>query len=251
MSNLQEEMEIRDLYVEVKGNRVLKGLNLQVREGERHILIGPNASGKSTLAFTIMGFPEYKIAQGEIRFRGELLNNLPIDKRAKMGITLAFQSPPKVNINFAEFIEEIEERFNHSADISEFARDIEHFKRRNLNDGFSGGEKKRSELVQILAMRPKFIILDEIDSGVDIDSLKLMSKVLDRRKESMLIISHYRHILDYLRVDKAHILGFGKILVSGKAQKILNGIERYGYKGYLKELGICKECPLKECVLIQ
>jgi len=100
-------------------------------------------------------------------------------------------------------------------------------------------------------MRPRFIILDEIDSGVDIDSLKLIGKILDERDESMLIITHYRHILNYLRAGKVHILGLGRILVGGTSSKILDGIEHYGYKGYLKQLGICKECPLKECVVVE
>ena len=230
---------------------MLKGIDLDIKKGERHVLMGPNASGKTTFALTLMGFPQYKIIQGEISFDGKRLNNLSIDERARMGLALALQAPPKVEVNFGQFINEIETKFSSKADISEFGKEVEHFKYRNLNDGLSGGEKKRSELIQILAMRPKFIILDEIDSGVDIDSLKLIGKILDKRGESMLIVTHYRHILNHLKVDKVHLLGFGKILVSGASGKILDGIEDYGYKGYLKKLGICKNCPLKRCVVVE
>ncbi|MCK4326546.1 Fe-S cluster assembly ATPase SufC [bacterium] len=252
-------LKIRELHVQVRGKSVLKGINLNIKKGERHVLMGPNACGKTTLALAIMGFPQYKISHGEIAFGGKLLNNLSIDERAKLGIALSLQSPPKININFGQFIAEIEAKFDSSpllafcknAGGAKFGEEVEHFKSRNLNDGLSGGEKKRSELIQILAMRPKLIILDEIDSGVDIDSLKLVGEILDERDESMLIITHYRHILNYLRADKVHLLGLGKISVSGHPDKILDGIEHYGYKGYLKKLGICKECPLKECVVVE
>ncbi len=246
-------MQIRDLYVGVRGREILRGINLDIERGERHMLMGPNASGKTTLALAIMGFPQFKITRGEIIFNAQPLNNLSIDKRAKMGIALAVQAPPKVDINFGQFINEIEAKFGKSTEPVEkaFPQEVEHFKSRNLNDGLSGGEKRRSELLQILAMRPKFIILDEIDSGVDIDSLKLIGEILDKRQESMLIISHYRHISNHLKVDKIHILGFGRILVSGSSAKILDGLERYGYKKYLKRLGICKECPSKECVVVK
>lgn len=244
-------IKIKDLHVQVRGKHVLKGIDLNIKKGERHVLMGPNASGKTTLAQTLMGFPQYKITHGGITFGGRSLNDLSIDERARSGIALALQSPPKVDINFGQFITELEAKFGSRADLSKFGEEVEHFKYRNLNDGLSGGEKKRSELIQILAMRPKFIILDEIDSGVDIDSLKLVGKILDERDETMLIITHYRHILNYLKVDRVHILGFGKILVSGASNKILDGIERYGYKGYLGKLGICKECPLKECVIVE
>ena len=244
-------IKIKDLHVHVRGRHVLKGINLEIKKGERHVLMGPNASGKTTLAKTLMGFPQYKITHGEITFGGSRLNNLSIDERARIGIVLALQSPPKVDINFGGFIDEIEAKFDSEIDFSKFGEEVEHFKYRNLNDGLSGGEKKRSELIQILAMRPKFIVLDEIDSGVDIDSLKLVGEILDEREESMLIITHYRHILNYLRADKMHLLGLGKILVSGHPEKILDGIERYGHREYLRKLGICKECPLKECVVIE
>jgi len=244
-------IKIKDLHVHVRGRHVLKGINLEIKKGERHVLMGPNASGKTTLALTIMGFPQYKITHGEITFGGKSLNNLSIDERARLGIVLALQSPPKVDINFGGFIDEIEAKFDSEIDFSKFGEEVEHFKYRNLNDGLSGGEKKRSELIQISAMRPKLIVLDEIDSGVDIDSLKLVGEILDEREESMLIITHYRHILNYLRADKVHLLGLGKILVSGHPEKILDGIERYGYREYLRKLGICKECPLKECVVIE
>lgn len=244
-------IKIKDLHVHVREKYVLKGINLDIKKGERHVLMGPNASGKTTLAETLMGFPQYKITQGEISFGGKSLNNLSIDERARLGIALALQSPPKVDINFGQFIDEIETKFDSKIDFSKFGKEVEYFKSRNLNDGLSGGEKRRSELIQILAMRPKLIILDEIDSGVDIDSLKLIGKILDERDESMLIITHYRHILNYLRADKIHLLSLGKISVSGPPDKILDGIERYGYKGYLNKLGICKECPLKECLVVE
>lgn len=244
-------LKIEDLHVEVKEKKILRGINLHIKRGERHVLMGVNASGKTTLAQVLLGFPQYKITRGEINFAGKPLNNLSIDERARLGLALAFQAPPKVDINFEQFITEIETKFGGKVNLPNFGQEIEHFRHRNLNDGLSGGEKKRSELIQILAMRPKLIILDEIDSGVDIDSLKLIGEILNERDESMLIITHYRHILDYLKVDKIHLLGFGKILVSGTSQKILDGIEHYGYKGYLNKLGICKECPLKECIVVE
>ncbi len=251
-------IKIEDLHVKVKENEILKGLDLNIKKHEKHVLMGPNASGKTTLALTIMGFPQYKITQGKIRLGGKLINNLPIDERARLGIALTFQSPPKVDINFGKFIDEIEAKFGSSPPRTElqswmakFGEEVEHLKYRDLNDGLSGGEKKRSELIQVLSMRPKFIILDEIDSGVDIDSLKLIGEILDKRDESMLIITHYRHILNYIRVDKVHLIGLGKILVTGRPDKILDSIEKYGYRKYLKKLGICKECPLKKCVIVE
>lgn len=244
-------MIIKDLYVEVEGKEILKGINLNIKPGQRHVLMGPNASGKTTLSLTIMGFPEYKITRGEITFNGEVINDFSIDERARKGIALAFQSPPKVDINFSEFMEELKNKFNSRINFSVFKEEIENFKSRNLNDGLSGGEKKRSELVQVLALNPKIIILDEIDSGVDIDSLELIGKFLNEREESMLIVTHYRHILNYIRTDKIHLLSFGKIVVSDSPDKILYGIEHYGYKGYLKKLGICKECQLKKCVVTE
>ena len=244
-------IEIKDLHVQIRGREILKGINLTIKKNQRHVLMGPNASGKSTLALALMGFPQYRITSGEIIFDGKRINNLSIDERARLGIAVAFQSPPRVDLNFGRFIDEIETKFHSQASLSGFEQEVEHFKHRNLNDGLSGGEKKRSELIQILAMRPKLIVLDEIDSGVDIDSLKLIGKILDERNESMLIITHYRHILNYLRTDRVHILGFGKILINGTSDKILDSIERYGYKGYLNQLGICKECPLKECIVIE
>ncbi len=242
-------LKIRDLHVEVNGKEILSGLNLDIERGQRHMLMGSNASGKTTLALTVMGFPRYKIARGEVVFNGKCLNGLTIDERAGLGIAMAFQSPPEVDVNFGELITKIEARFGSQAAATELGQG--HFRHRNLNDGLSGGEKKQSELIQVLAMRPELIILDEVDSGVDIDSLKLIGQILNKRNESMLIITHYRHILNHLKVDRIHLLALGRIVVSGPPDTILDGIERHGYRAYLKGLGICKECPLKECVIVE
>ncbi len=251
-------LEIKDLYVKVGGKEVLSGLSLNINKGERHVLMGANASGKTTLAMAIMGFPQYGIARGEIRFDGRCLNGLTIDERAGLGMALTFQSPPAVDVNFGDFIDEIRAKFSSRSQpagdsrlTDEFNRETEHFRHRNLNDGLSGGEKKRSELIQILAMRPELIILDEIDSGVDIDSLGLIGRILDKRDESMLIVTHYHHILDYIKADRVHLLALGRIAVSGAPKVVLDGIGRYGYREYLKKMGVCRECPFKECIVIE
>ncbi len=241
-------LEIKDLHVEVDGKEILKGVNLEIGKGKVHLLLGPNASGKTTLVMTILGMPNYKISKGDILFDGKSIINLSIDQRAREGIGFAFQFPPAISgVKLRDIIrlcggkepwdpsKETEERF-----ATEALGNVglpPNFRDRDLNVGFSGGEKKRSELAQIFAMKPKLMVLDEPDSGVDIDSLKLIGGRVDSfLKEtggSLLLITHHRHILQYMDSDLAHVMCDGKIVVSDYPENILSKIEERGYCAYV------------------
>jgi len=241
-------LEVKDLHAKVDGKEVLRGVNLDIDKGEVHVLLGPNASGKTTLATTIIGMPSYKISKGEILFDGESLVDLDITQRARKGIGFAFQFPPAIRgVKLRDVIrlcggkepwdpnKEPEEKY--ATELLNKMGLNPAFRDRDVNVGFSGGERKRSELAQILAMKPRLMILDEPDSGVDIDSLKLIGKrVNDFVKEtgsSLLLITHYRHILQYVETDFAHVMCCGIIIVTGNTEDILSRIEEEGYCAYV------------------
>lgn len=250
-------LEIRDLYVEIEGSETLKGVNLEFEFGKVYAILGPNASGKSTLARTIIGLPDYHITKGDIRFEGKSILGHSITERARMGIAYAFQHPPRISgVRLEDFVcqichggECIEPEIKdigtpHSCrtDLVEgFHRlGIVNLRERDLNDGYSGGEQKRSELFQVMSMKPRIMILDEPDSGLDYDSLRLVGhelKILrDTYTTTMIIISHHRYILEYLEVDRIDILQEGKKVYTG-TMDIIPELAELGYEQFLTQRG--------------
>ncbi len=245
-------LEIKNLSVEIEGKKVLNGINLKIEKGEVHILMGPNGSGKSSLIMTILGYPGYKVCAGKITFDGIELNSMPINERAKLGISIAFQTPPEIRgVKLRDIIRisggkslwnpqiEPEEEFATPL-LKKVGLEPAQFRDRDINVGFSGGERKRSELAQIFASNPKIMILDEPDSGVDIDSLKTigidLGEYIKRHNCACLIVTHYRHILPYLNPTQAHVMCGGKVSKSGSPMEIFTRIEE---KGYCEYLGLC------------
>jgi len=224
-------LKIENLWVSTGEKDILRGMELAVRDKETHVLIGPNGAGKSCLAMTIMGIPVYTVDKGKITFDGEDITTLPIHERAKLGIGLAFQNPPVIRgVKLRDIISLHTKKID---DILSRAYLNQEFGGRDVNLGFSGGERKRSELAQLFAMEPKLLLLDEIDSGVDIESMELLGKEINSflSSRSALIITHLGYILNYVRADKAHILLDGKIALSGKPAEVLTWVKEKGFKG--------------------
>ncbi len=247
-------LEIKDLAVSVEGNRILKGVNLTINPGEIHAVMGPNGSGKSTLTLAIMGHPAYTVEEGDILFEGESILELSTDERAKKGIFLAFQHPLEIEgVRVSQMLWKAAQERGWKISPVEFRKmlkeaygklKMEDFIDRYLNVGFSGGEKKRSEVAQLLTLKPKLAILDEIDSGLDIDAVKLVGDVLTKAKEenpniSMLIITHYQRILNFIKPDYVHVMVDGRIVKSGGFELSLE-LEEKGYESLLKEVEYAK-----------
>lgn len=248
MENL---LEIRDLGVEIDRKQVVKGVNLKIKRGEVHAIMGPNGCGKTMLSLAIIGYPAGKVS-GRIFFEGEDIIQKGMLERAEMGIGIAYQHPPEIpGVKLRDLIRRIvnkepwnpllepEERVA-SPYLARAGLNPAAFLRRDVNVGFSGGERKRSELAQILAMKPKLMILDEIDSGVDIDSLRLigeeLNKAIKETGSAALIITHHRHILQYLKPAAVHVMYSGQIISSESPEKILALIEEKGYEAYIREV---------------
>ena len=220
---------IENLQVSTGEKEILRGMELAIGDKETHVLIGPNGAGKSCLAMTIMGIPIYTVDKGKITFDGEDITALPIHERAKLGIGLAFQNPPVIRgVKLKDIISLHTEKVD---DILNKAYLSQEFGGRDVNLGFSGGERKRSELAQLFAMEPKLLLLDEIDSGVDIESMELLGKEINSFLSSCsaLIITHLGYILNYVRADKAHVLLNGKIALSGKPEEVLKKVKEKGF----------------------
>jgi len=235
-------LEIKGLTVEVSGKRVLDDVNLQIGKGEVHVLFGPNGSGKSTLLMSILGFPAYKAVSGEIIFKGKNIMNLPINERVKLGINVAFQNPPAIRgVKLGEIIGRWIPDQNKMNSLLEKVNFPSEFLKRDVNLGFSGGEIKKSEILQMLAQGGDFLMMDEPDSGVDVENLRLVGRVIDDmlKDRSGLIITHQGHILRFVNADMAHVLIKGTIVCSGKPTKILSQILREGY-------GWCLKCPRRK-----
>ncbi|WP_323128255.1 Fe-S cluster assembly ATPase SufC [Thermosipho ferrireducens] len=237
--------EIKDLHAVLAEENVeiLKGVNLTINRGELHAIMGPNGSGKSTLANVIMGNPKYKVTKGDIIFEGESLLDLSTDERAKKGILLTFQHPFEIEgIKFQSFLINAYRKLHGEKEtFSELNKILKarleklkvskDFLERFLNVGFSGGEKKKGEILQAYFLKPKLLILDEIDSGLDVDALRIVAeqiKEIKRNGTSVLIITHYKRILDYLDVDKVHVYVDGKIAMTGDLT-LANEVEEKGY----------------------
>ncbi len=237
-------LEIKNLKAEIDGKAILKGINLVMRSGEIHALMGPNGSGKSTLANVLMGHPDYSVTGGEVFLNGENLLEMDIPDRAAAGLFLAFQYPVEIpGVTVGKFLKRSLEalRPDERLNLTEYIKDLrstmefleidQNFINRNLNEGFSGGEKKRMEILQMLMMKPLFSIMDETDSGLDMDALKIVSKGINAsRSDSFggLIITHYQRILDYVRPDHVHIMYEGEIVTSG-GMEIITKLEEKGY----------------------
>ena len=239
-------LQIKDLTVEVEGKEIIRDLNLNMEEGEVHVLFGPNGCGKTTLLMSLLGFPSYKVTRGRITFKGFDIIDLPTNERVKLGMGMSFQHPPEirgvklgdmVNIAQGRKEEEIDE------DVIALAKRLNisiDFLNRDVNLGFSGGEVKRSEILQLLAQAPDFIMFDEPDSGVDVENIeligKIMSELLDRnkipskREKSGLIITHSGSIMRHLKADRAHVMLEGRIACSGMPDEITKNVMETGFE---------------------
>lgn len=247
-------LEIKDLYAGLEGHDILKGINLKVNAGEVHAIMGPNGSGKSTLASVIAGKDEYEINQGEILFQNESVVELDPEDRAHKGIFLSFQYPVEIpGVSVTNFIKtainetrkskklgdmpasEMLKMIKEKADLLEIDRK---FLARSLNEGFSGGEKKRNEIFQLAMLEPKLAILDETDSGLDIDALKIVANGVNKIKSNdnaVILITHYQRLLDYIVPDFVHVLMNGKIVKSG-TKELAYELEEKGYDWIKEEL---------------
>ena len=252
-------LEIRNLHASVDGHEILKGINLTVNAGEVHSIMGPNGSGKSTLAQVLAGRETYEVTEGEVLYRGRDLLDMAPDERAREGVFLAFQYPVEIpGVNTAYFLKAAvnairKHRGQDELDAVDFLDFIkekmkliemdEGLLNRAVNEGFSGGEKKRSEVFQMAVLAPTLCIMDETDSGLDIDALKTVAKginALRTPKIGLLIITHYQRILNYLTPDVVHVMVHGKIVRSG-GPELAKQIEENGYDPILQELGIGEE----------
>lgn len=247
-------LTIKDLHVQIEDKEILKGVNLEVKAGEFHAVMGPNGAGKSTLASAIMGHPKYEVTKGSITMDGEDVLEMEVDERARAGLFLAMQYPSEISgvtnsdflrsainahrgegneIPLMQFIKKLDKTMQHlDMDLN--------MAQRYVNEGFSGGEKKRNEILQLMMLEPKIAILDEIDSGLDIDALKVVAKGINSMRSEdfgCLIITHYQRLLNYITPDYVHVMMNGKIVKSGGPELALR-LEAEGYDWIRKELGI-------------
>ncbi|HCY7864163.1 TPA: Fe-S cluster assembly ATPase SufC [Staphylococcus aureus] len=246
-------LEIKDLHVSIEDKEILKGVNLTINTDEIHAIMGPNGTGKSTLSSAIMGHPSYEVTKGEVLLDGVNILELEVDERAKAGLFLAMQYPSGITgvtnadfmrsainakreegqeINLMQFIKKLDKNM----DFLDIDKDMA---QRYLNEGFSGGEKKRNEILQLMMLEPKFAILDEIDSGLDIDALKVVSKGINQmRGENFgaLMITHYQRLLNYITPDKVHVMYAGKVVKSG-GPELAKRLEEEGYEWVKEEFG--------------
>ena len=253
-------LTIKNLSVEVNHKQILKNLNLEINSGEIHAIMGPNGTGKSTLTKVIMGDKNYKITEGEILFDREKLNDLTIDERARLGIFLGLQMPLEIEgVSNADFMRSALHAkegnnfklFNFIKDMDKYVEKLKMNKdmiHRGVNQGFSGGERKKNEILQMYLLKPSMVLLDEIDSGLDVDSLKIVGEnVMDYYNESnagILVITHYQRLLDYIKPTHVHIMKDGSIIKSGGSE-LVKYIEENGYEKIEKET-ISGTCIIKE-----
>lgn len=245
---MQSLLSVKNLNVSIEDKAILNGINLEIKPGEFHVIMGPNGSGKSSLSYTLMGHPRYTITEGEIAINGDVINNLSADKRAKKGLFLAMQHPLEIDgVMLKDFLRTAYNALYDGTDKQKRLKDFaEHlirklyllgidisFAERSINVGFSGGEKKRAEMLQLAVLEPQLVILDEIDSGLDVDALKTVCQALNQIKVenpsmSVLLITHYARILNYLQPQFVHVLQDGKITQSGGIE-LAHHIEEHGF----------------------
>jgi len=237
-------LEVRDLHVCIEGKEILKGVNLQVNDGEIVAFMGPNGSGKSTLSYVLMGHPKYEITKGKIIYNGEDITNMEPDERAKRGLFLSFQYPHEIpGVSVSNFLRTaLNSKRKDPINVIDFRKLLiekidllkmdKSFMNRYLNEGFSGGEKKRAEILQLAVLEPKMAILDETDSGLDRDALKIVgegvNKILEKNRMGILLITHYNRILHYIKPDKVMIMVDGKVVHQGGSE-LADEIEASGY----------------------
>lgn len=235
-------LEIKNLSVEVEGKKILKNINLNVADKEVVCLFGPNGAGKSTLLYTLIGYPGYKIVEGEILFKGKVINDMPVNERVKLGLGIAFQHPPKlIGVKLKDLLSLIA-RNSENNELEDLSRRLKmtDFLDRDVNFGFSGGEMKRAEILQLASLKPDLLLLDEPDSGVDVENVELLGKEINNllKDRSGLIITHIGYILNFIRADRAVVLYNGQIACQGNPFKILKDIKDKGYKACLE----CVKC---------
>ncbi len=243
-------LEIKELHVTVAGNEILKGVNLTLPVGEVHAIMGPNGSGKSTLSYAIMGHPSYEVTAGDILLQGESLLELPTDERARRGLFLSFQYPtPIPGVTVSNFMRNVLKNLRgEELPVKQFRNELKDAMgslqispdliSRYVNDGFSGGEKKRNEILQMQLIKPRMIILDEIDSGLDIDAMKVIAATIEAQRandRSLMIITHYQRLLSHLSVDRVHVFLEGRICKSG-GPELAEQLEAEGYEWVDREI---------------
>lgn len=236
-------LEIENLHVAVEGKQILKGVNLTIRAGEVHALMGRNGSGKSTLSYTLMGHPRYTVTEGTVKYNGQDLLAMPVDERSRSGVYLAFQYPVAIpGVSVSNFLRSaVKARRGQEVPIKEFRKELkenmaklgvaDEFLSRYVNDGFSGGEKKRLEILQMSMLKPQLALLDETDSGLDIDALRTVAEgigELSTPENAILLITHYQRMLDYITPGFVHVMHAGQIVKSGGRELAL-ALEEKGY----------------------
>ena len=242
-------LDIKNLHVSVQGKSILRGVNLTIEQGQVHAIMGPNGTGKSTLSNALLGHPAYEVTEGEMIFKGQTINDLAVDERSRLGLFLAFQYPVAIpGVTLANFVRTAMNAHRRASDpedkgipIPEFRKILKQkmqllemdssFAGRYLNDGFSGGEKKRAEILQLAALEPEIAILDETDSGLDIDALRIVAEGVNTLRGphlGVLVITHYQRILNYIKPDFVHVMMEGKIIETGGAELALQ-LEDNGY----------------------
>ena len=250
-------LKIEELRSKIEGKEILKGLTLEIHGGEIHAIMGPNGTGKSTLASALMGHPKYEVTGGKVTLDNEDLLEMEVDERAQAGLFLAMQYPSEIaGVTNSDFLRSaINARREEGDEISliRFIREMEskmkglemnpEFMHRYLNEGFSGGEKKRNEILQMMLLEPKFVILDEVDSGLDIDALRIVANGVNEMRSpdrGFLIITHYQRLLNYITPDFVHVMMQGRIVKSG-GPELAHRLEAEGYDWVKEELGITDE----------
>jgi Fe-S cluster assembly ATP-binding protein len=254
------ELVIKDLHVNAGNKEILKGVNLTIKKGDFLALLGPNGHGKSTLLAAIMGNPHYEVTKGSITFDGKDVLKMSVDERSKAGLFLGFQNPYEIpGVISADFYKSmINVRNKEHVSLYNFYKSLETASKevkipmemvnRSLNDGFSGGEKKRNEILQMVLLNPEFVMLDEIDSGLDVDAINVVSDVINKQKEkgsSFIVISHYARLFDLIKPNRTAVMINGKIAVEG-GPEIFKRIDQEGYEWIKSELGIEVEKDTKE-----
>lgn len=258
-------LNIKNLQVEVNRKKILKEVSLAIKPGEIHVIMGPNGAGKSTLSKAIAGHPSANIKKGDIRFEGKSVLKMTPDERAKKGIFTAFQYPREIaGVTMANFLRTAQKQMEagrtaqkqkEKTSLFKFKKELAHhmhelrlpeeFSGRHLNTGFSGGEKKKAEMVQMKVLKPKLVILDEIDSGLDVDALRQVAKAVTEFKNkdtAVLIITHYQRILNYIPADHVHVMVDGRIAESGDAA-FAQDLEKHGYEKFCCHKQVCNKCP--------